>query len=127
MMGKTFFISFVTLLFMFTNSMAGVGGTITQLTNNLTNDQNPQINDSGQVVWEGDDESYTAIFYYDGTTVTQLIDGRFVRYDRQPAVLFYFTTKRKGRTPPFCGRNFRFRGHRRRKFLFVCLSISGRP
>jgi hypothetical protein len=54
--------------------------TITQLTD--TGDcAHPQINDRGEVVWEGDMELfdlyrfYYEIFYYDGTNIIQLTDN----------------------------------------------------
>ena len=54
------------------------GATITQLTNNSTNDQKPQINDSGQIVWQSNyRQDDTEIFYYNGTTITQLTNNAY--------------------------------------------------
>ena len=43
-----------------------------QLTNNSSDDWDPQINANGYVVWEGYDGSDGEIFLYDGTNTTQL-------------------------------------------------------
>ncbi len=51
--------------------------TITQLTDNSYYDANPQINDSGQVVWRGGDGTDSEIFLYDGTTIIQLTDNSY--------------------------------------------------
>ena len=64
MMKKTFFISFVTLLFMSVAVMANAQWTTTQLTNNSLWEYDPQINDSGQAVWRGDDGYGYEIFYF---------------------------------------------------------------
>jgi hypothetical protein len=56
------------------------GSTVKQLTDNDYPDDYPQINDSGQVVWEGGDE----IFLYDGATIIQLTDNDSI--DQNPQI-----------------------------------------
>jgi hypothetical protein len=56
----------------------------TQLTNNSLVDLNPQINNSGQVVWVGDDGTDKEIFYYDGNTVIQITDN--TNWDNYPQI-----------------------------------------
>ena len=60
------------------------GTTITQLTDNDYSARFPQINNSGQVVWQGDDGVDYEIFFYDGTTITQLTDNDYS--DRFPQI-----------------------------------------
>ena len=40
-------------------------------------DTNPQINNNGQVVWEGYDGTDWEIFFYNGTTTTQLTNNSY--------------------------------------------------
>ena len=60
------------------------GTTITQLTDNNRHDWPPQINDSGEVVWAGNDGNDDEIFFYDGTTLTQLTNNDYG--DRAPQI-----------------------------------------
>jgi hypothetical protein len=71
-MKKLFLIPILTLLFLSVATMASAQWVTTQLTNNSAHDYSPQINDSGQVVWQGFDGTGYEIYYYDGTIVTQL-------------------------------------------------------
>ncbi len=48
---------------------------ITQITDNNTEDHNPQINNNGLVVWEGFDRSDYELFLFDSDTITQLTDN----------------------------------------------------
>ena len=50
---------------------------ITQLTHNNFHDFYPQINDLGQITWEGYDGSDFEIFLYNGTNTIQLTDNTF--------------------------------------------------
>ena len=66
---KTAFLSLI-FLFLLIPSIAQSG--ITQLTADSFNDYDPQINDSGQVVWYRYDGSDYEIYLYNGTTTVQL-------------------------------------------------------
>jgi hypothetical protein len=58
------------------------GTTTLRLTNNGLTDWQPQINDSGHVVWNGDFGS--EIYVYDGTTTWKL--SKTIGYDDFPAI-----------------------------------------
>ena len=49
--------------------------TIKQITNNSYDDNNPQINDNGYIVWSGLDGSDFEIFLYNGLNTTQLTNN----------------------------------------------------
>ena len=52
----------------------------TQLSDNHYNNSGaPQINNNGDVVWSGYDDSYEEIFLYDGTSTRQLTDNHHSR------------------------------------------------
>jgi len=51
------------------------GTATTPITNNIYDDDNPQINAGGNIVWEGDDGSDYEIFLYDGSTTTQITNN----------------------------------------------------
>ena len=57
---------------------------ITQLTDNNYDDQDPQINSNGYVVWSGYDGSDSEIYLYNGTTTTQLTDNDYP--DSEPQI-----------------------------------------
>lgn len=57
---------------------------IIQLTNNDYDEDHPQIS-GGNVVWEGDDGNGWEIFFWDGSTITQLTDNDYVD-DRMPQI-----------------------------------------
>jgi len=60
---------------LFTSAVASHSGyTITQLTDNDYNDQTPQINDNGYVVWTGNSGR---IFLYDGANTIQIADNGY--------------------------------------------------
>ena len=76
-MKKPFLISILTLLFLLTSTVASAQWVLTDLTDNLYTDYagKPQINSSGHVVWFGYDGTDYEIFYYNGSTVTQLTNN----------------------------------------------------
>jgi len=76
-MKKSFLIPILTLLFLSLNTMASAQWVTTQLTDNTSPDEYPQINASGQVVWYGFDGSDNEIFFYDGTEITQLTNNSY--------------------------------------------------
>ena len=51
------------------------GTSFTRLSNNIVADDNIQLNNAGQSVWEGWDGQDFEIFYHDGTTTTQLTNN----------------------------------------------------
>ena len=59
------------------------GTSTTQLTDNDYDDDCPQINDNGYVVWRDDDGSDYEIFLYDGTSTTQLTNNDYDDYSPQ--------------------------------------------
>jgi hypothetical protein len=63
-MKKSFLIPILTMLFMSVTTIATAQWVTTQLTDNTSPDEYPQINASGQVVWYGSDGSDNEIFFY---------------------------------------------------------------
>jgi len=57
---------------------------ITQITDNSFDDEDPRINDTGFVVWQGYDGSDTEIFLYDGMSITQITNNSYD--DRSPQI-----------------------------------------
>jgi hypothetical protein len=53
------------------------GSTTIQLTNNSTNDHEPQISANGYVVWQGSVDTDDEIFLHDGTGTTQLTNNSY--------------------------------------------------
>ena len=71
-MKRTFFalLLLVTALVSLSNAQA-----IKQITNNSADDDNPQINDNGYIVWSGREGADYEIFLYDGLNTTKLTDN----------------------------------------------------
>ena len=60
-------------------------GTYTsQLTHDSYDDKNPQINNSGHVVWSGEDSPGDEIYYYNGADTIQLTDN--IHDDKDPQI-----------------------------------------
>ena len=68
---------FVLLLLLIVLASPSYAQRIKQITNNAYNDDKPQINDSGYVVWIGSDGQDNEIFLYDGQTTKQLTDNSY--------------------------------------------------
>ena len=66
--------SFFCLLF--ANSVGAAEYTITQLTDNDSYENSPQIH-NGQIVWSMFDGNDFEIFFYDGTQVVQITDNNY--------------------------------------------------
>jgi hypothetical protein len=77
-------IFFVLLLFLMAHASLSYAQTIKQITNNSADDDNPQINDNGYIVWSGSDGADYEIFLYDGLNTTQITDN--ARGDHQPQI-----------------------------------------
>lgn len=60
------------LAFILVMGSTSVAGTVSQVTNNNTNDVYPQINQSGKIVYSGQVGSDMEVFLFDGTTTTQI-------------------------------------------------------
>jgi hypothetical protein len=65
----------VILIFTRTSTSYAAIYATTQITDNVYNDGNPQINNNGQMVWQGNDGTDEEIFFYNGTTTIQLTDN----------------------------------------------------
>jgi hypothetical protein len=73
---KTFFLILtVALILTFLTSMAQADWKISSLTSDIGSGFYPAINDSGHIVWSGSDGSGYEIYYYDGTTTTQITNS----------------------------------------------------
>ena len=55
-------------------------GTITQITDNDYQDNNPQINSKGQIVWYGSDGHDYEVYLYSKGTITQITDNDYYDY-----------------------------------------------
>jgi hypothetical protein len=85
-MKKFCLISFFSIVTIFgSQSIAtAVDYTATQITNNIYNDQTPEINNNGYVVWRGYDGLDDEIFLYDGTATTQITNNSY--HDWRPQI-----------------------------------------
>lgn len=60
------------------------GTSVRRLTDNNVDDEDPQINDQGRVVWVGGYSSDSEIYFYNGTNITQLTNNNTI--DRNPQI-----------------------------------------